>query len=626
MKKGVLAISLFIFLISFSFVAAENLTKVGEAYSCLRDSIEDRGCDTLSSEERFFSLLALNKCEAEVLSDSVNNECWPSSSCNVKSTAQAILSLDSAGQNTDDAQTWLLNQKKIPIDMIWYLQVESTDPVSCSVDYDSSSYPFTIGENKKIDRNAGPCLTVSNDNPYWFRVSASSQLGCYEKEFIISCSPNNEGSNSFLTTLLFTKENSPTIYVTKEVNTAPAGGDTIEKVNSFCFSTRASCDYEGSLWSALVLDSQGKDVSAFMPYLVAMAEDNPQYLPESFLYSLTADIDYRIKLLLKQKASSYWRESGDRFYDTALALLPFQNEDPVEKINSKEWLLSPNIQDENGCWEGNIRNTAFVLNSIWPSLAPRDLDDDNGGNDTTLDCINSGYYCTSSLSCDSYGGNILDPYSCSGFSICCSVGPPPGDEFCSDRGGIVCSANKNCVDGIKDYSVAGLGYNEVCCIAGTCEAGENGRGGSGETFDCEVYEGVCRSSGCGDNEEESARYSCEFGDACCVEKLGGDPEKAPKGLIWIFLILIILAVLGILFSDRLRRMLFRFKSRGKSGSGARGPRRPRPPEYPAPLMGPPRRMPMPQRFSPSSGQRPRPRLKSQGELDDVLKKLKDMGR
>ena len=672
MEKRVLILFLFILLIGFPIVTAENTTKVEEAYSCLEGKIDDKTCASLTSEEKFFSLLALGKCKQEILDDSLNNESWGG----IKPTAQAILALKDAAEDTTAAENWLLSQKATAVgEMVWYLEIESNEATTCTITYDDSPYEVFIRENKTIDQGAGPCLDLSA-NQYWLEISTTSP-GCYEKEFEISC--GQEGDPGFLTTLLFTKPESDTIHVLAETHTAQAGGTTAEQINSFCFSTTGSCDYEGSLWAVIVLDSLGHDVNSFMPYLISTAEDNAQYLPKAFLYILFKGLPegtgYRTTLLSKQKLDKYWRESDDKFYDTAVALLPFQGSDePTEKVNSKEWLVSERVQDVNGCWEGNIRNTAFLLYSIWPDLGPLDRDGDGNGDgngdgtdcgnnicevgedtsscpvdcdntdcgdnvcdlsenpntcpadcedgngDVTLDCGENNYDCRSSLSCYADEGFILD-YSCAGTYVCCSVSAQ--QEFCEDRGGIVCDSGERCVDGIVE-NTQDLDYGEVCCVGGTCQ--ETGPGGPGGA-DCEISGGTCRSFQCDEDEEETPFYSCVSGQVCCVEKTTPPSPGGAVWIIWTILILIILVVLAILFRNQLRKILFRLKSRGKPGRpgrpGSWRPGRPGPPpKYPAPLVGHPRRMPMPQRFTP----RARPRPKPKGELDDVLKKLKDMGK
>ena len=84
--------------------------------------------------------------------------------------------------------------------------------------------------------------------------------------------------------------------------------------------------------------------------------------------------------------------------------------------------------------------------------------------------------------------------------------------------------------------------------------------------------------------------------------------------------LIILVILGIVFKDKLRHFWFRIKSKGKFRPGPKGSGmifngRP----------APPRRM-VPQRKTiPVRRVLPRAR-KTDGELSDVLKKLKEMGK
>ena len=627
MKRALIFITLLIFLFSFSFVAAENATKIGNAYTCLGEKITERDCSTLTSEEKFFSLLSLNRCGAEVVADSVDDECWPSSGCTIKDTAQAILSLNRADQDTAKAETWLAEQKAIPGHIVWYIQVDSNEAMGCEVTYAGDKHTFSVALDKKVTGgNLGRCLDVSS-NGYWLEVSSSTQSLCYDEEYEISCNKN------FLSNLLFTKSGSSTINVLDETQTAPANGATLEKINSFCFSTGARCDYEGSLWASMVLDKRGKDVSGFLPYLITMEEDNFRYLPESFLYMLTQNTDYSLRLLAKQKPSNnglYWSESGDRFYDTALALYPFRQQAVEEKENSQEWLLTDGIQGENGCWEDNIRNTGFLLYSIWPEYAP--LGDDwfngedgngtgNGTGSSTLDCFDEGYFCRPSSSCYSDQGQILNDYSCAYPNVCCSVQSTPLDELCEDLDGTVCDFNEECKNGMVE-DTEGLLYGETCCIGGTCEASSY----TPPENDCEDSGGLCRSFGCNDGEEGTNLYSCESGETCCVNTFPDEQGKS-KWIIWVLVILVILIVIALVFRDKLRRILFGAKTKMGRGdarpSYGSGPRPPRPPEFPAPLVGGPRRMPTPTgRTTPRQGG---PQFRSQKELDDVLVKLKDMG-
>ena len=133
MKKGVLFSILFIFLIFSIFPSADaalNATqekqRVDLAYSCLQNKVNtSASCSSLSTEEKIFTLLALNRCQSELITDSSNTgECWPSGSCRIKTTAQAVLALDHVGADTIKAEAWLLNQTRGTTDLTWFLEIE----------------------------------------------------------------------------------------------------------------------------------------------------------------------------------------------------------------------------------------------------------------------------------------------------------------------------------------------------------------------------------------------------------------------------------------------------------------------------------------------------------------------
>ncbi len=622
MEKGARVVLMFVFLVlvlSLAFVSAQNETteteKINKAYQCLNDKVQGN-CEQLSSlQEKTFSLLALDECQAELVRVSSNDgECWSSGNCKVKDTAQAVLALDNTNAEVSSAEAWLLSQKSSPTDINWYLEIDTNEASTCTISYSGSSYTVDINEDKTFSNDAGRCLFLTQDD-YWLQISSS----CLDETFEVSC------DKDFLTTLLFQESGESTVHVTDKASSAAAGGTISEKVESFCFGTN-SCDYEGSLWSALVLDSLGNDVSAFLPYLIVKADENERFLPEAFLYLLTGNEDYRSSLLSKQKSNKWWAESGDRYYDTAMALYPFQNENPQEKQNAKDWLLS--VQDEEGCWEGNIRNTGFLLASIWPQDFKSGT---GGGTGGVLDCKAAGYYCMSGASCT---GEILDEYSCPSLFRCCSQ--PQEFETCSELGGEICSSNQICRGG-DETNTADLTRGQVCCVGGSCETETVTQQPENE---CEEKGGICKFT-CKTGESQTS-YDCEAsGAVCCIFEgaSGGTGEKGGYWWIWTLLILIVLAVVGIIFRDKLREWWLKLKSgfgKGKgsgssSGSGRpRGPPRHGFPSFPSrkhPIRPPERRILLPKEpDKPRSPPKPLKKSGSQKELDDVLKKLKEMGK
>jgi len=565
--------------------------KVEKAYDCLKDKIEDRECDDLSLEEQIFSLLAVGKCRSEVNDDSKSDECWPKSGCKIKTTAQAILAL----KGDSKAEEWLISQNTTTSDLNWYLQIDSSEPTSCTIEYTGSSSTINIGEDKKINSAAGSCLPLSSGD-YWFRILPS----CYDEEFEISC---NQG---FYSNLLFKKSDSPTIHVSEKTNSASAEGSTTEKINSYCFGNSASCDYEGSLWAALVLDKEDYDVTAFYPYLITMAEesDNEKYLPEAFLYALLGDV-YRNDLLMKQKTEGWWSESGNKYYDTALALYPISDE-PLEKQKTQEWLLG--AQDDDGCWQGNILNTAFLLHSLWP----RATSGGNGDGDDE-DCEDKGYYCLTKLDCEGLDGTEMGFGGCSGAQVCCDEDKPLSS--CSELNGDVCNSGERCVGGRQEEVADDLSSGEICCVGGRCEESS-----TPTTSECEDNGGICEDF-CRDGYETNFLYDCGSDDFCCMK----ETKKSSYIWIWILIILIILVVVGIMFKDKLRRFWFKLKSKfggSRPGPGPGGPFFSPPPSSTMPIRRAPRRIMPPRRRAPA--RRP-PARKKPTDFDNVLKKLKEIG-
>jgi hypothetical protein len=598
MNKNFIFIILFIAILNLSLVSSltlnssEQQKRINQAYSCLDNKIKSK-CSLLSTEEKIFSVLATGQCKQELISSAKNGECWTQTTgdCKIKTTAQAILALNNFGSNTQKQINWLLNKTKNPTELVWYLQIDSNGAASCTINYRGQIYNVNIDENKFLSNNAGACLNVA-ENGYWFQISPS----CYNEDISISC------NKDFFTSLLFRKATSSTINVLPEISSASTGGTTKEKVESLCFVEGNSCNYEGTLWATLVLSFLGQETKQYMPYLVALADENPRFIPESFLAYITGDNAYKTNLISKQKENSYWLESGDKFYDTALALYPLKKEAITEVENSKNWLLTN--QDKNGCWQDNLRNTAFILFSVWPKEFSTET--------STKNCEDSGFFCTTVGSCE---GEILSSYSCPSSYKCCSK--RPAQTTCSELGGIICSRNQRCIGG-NTLLTPDLKFEEVCCTnGGSCqETGE-----SPKPSECENQGGSCRIGSCGDKENEVS-FSCTTqSEVCCFTKI---KEKKSSLWIWVLIILIALVILGIIFKEKLRHYLFKIKnSFGKGGPTGTTTKTPpkAPPYYPQPVH-----RTVEKHYIPVQTKTPIRKASSNKELDEVLKKLKEMSK
>jgi hypothetical protein len=611
--------------------------RVEKAYTCLEDTIDERKCEDLKTQEKIFAVLATGKCKSELLDDSKDEKCWPKSNCDIKNTAQAILALDRVNVDTTAAVDWLKTKTMVPTDLIWYLEIETKGEAFCTIGYDNREYSINIAEDKMIDTSAGICLSLS-ENSYWLTVSPT----CYDKEFEISCT----GEGSFLTTLLFRERGSPALHVIDRVNSAAEGAKTIEKINSRCFTTGSTCDYLGSLWSTSVLGRLGEDISSYVPYLITSAKNNLKYFPYPFLYLSAGYEDYQTNILERQINNQYWKESTDRYYDTALALLPFSGRELDQKDSAIEWLFS--TQAEEGCWDGkNIRNNAFLLYSIWPKDVSGVAIGGEGPVVPDNDCRESNYFCIPEIECDD--GDVLPAFggSC-GMSVCCAV--EAEQETCESKDGETCRSGYYCSEGKSIEGLPDIKSWETCCVGGTCEIktlGEPDKPSDIE-YTCETEsDGFCEPGACSKGYVEDSDYSCESGKVCCVYEESPRPDKKSYLWLWLLFGLIVLLVIAIIYRDKIKEYIGNMKGdekddfpkgRGPPGMGPsmqprRYPlniRRPTPsmPTYNrSPTSPPPTRKILPRQTLPIKKTLPqKPKEKSPKELDDVLKKLKEMSR
>ena len=625
MKK--LGATLFVLILALAFVVAQDnetgedeseepLGQIDKAYQCLQDKLDGKEQSSLSLQEAVFSTLALGSDDklTEAIEDFEGTNCWPQTSCKLKDTAQVLLAYNRINKDTDDIKSWIISKNKTPTELTWYLQIDisSHEATSCDLTYDDNTYNININEDMTLSGSTGSCLSVSSSG-FWLKVNNN----CIDKTFTTSC------EKDFITSLLYQRTASDTIFISPNTHSASELGETEETINSKCFSTGSSCDYEGSLWAALALDHLGNDPSPYLPYLLAMSDygSNTKYFPSSFLYIFTNGNDQYNEVVQSQQQGQYWQMQNtpyNRFYDTSLAFLSLSGSSATAEVESaKTYLLD--VQQTEGCWNNeDIRDTAFVLYSGWPrAVSGGGSGGPSGG--TTETCESEGYTCVSGYNaCISAGGNTLS-YSCDSLNICCSVSPAL--ETCAQQGGEICSASKTCSGTTMQTS------DGTCCL-GSCEEEietENA---------CKSFGGFCDQPGsCKSNEEEDSTLSCDsVSEVCCVKK-----DSSSIGGIWIWIIsliiLIALVVVGIIYRKQLQLMIYKMRKKkgGPSATGMAGRRPPFPPasggmnrtQIRSPMMRKPATQRAPMR---RGAAQPRRFSKSDKELEDTLKKLKDMSK
>ncbi|MEK6888737.1 MAG: hypothetical protein AABW80_01375 [Nanoarchaeota archaeon] len=614
MRKGLMLLAFAFGLIVFSGIvfAAENDTSgenIDKAYQCLKGEIDKR--TSLSFQEAVFSTLALGSYKENL--KVIDNEkygsqsCWPKSGCKIKETGQALLALDRAGRNTDPIEKWLLGKNGTADDLSWFLEIDirNQQVATCSIKYKGLTGNVQIGADSKISGSAGSCLSIS-DSDYLLKIRES----CLGEEFAISC------NQDFVTTLIYQKtrgdnkdclgENNITCFVSGETHAASSLGTTVEKIKASCFKSGGRCDYEGSLWAAIALAKTGNNIDIFAPYLLALAEDSGRYFPEAFLLSLIGDDDSFDSVIQQRKQGQFWEIQGspyNRFYDTALGLLGLNSRSGSTEVEATQsYLLG--IQTREGCWNNNnIRDTAFLLYTGWQKSSGG-----GGSGGSSALCEEAGFSCERLSECQAIGGSTKENFECTGVGICCSLEVPK--TSCEAEGGAVCSGNTEC-DGRTFEASSG----QACCL-GACipTVVEN---------ICEdSIGGTCRFSCEGKESATSDSCGLDAGSICCVK----EKSSGGSGMVWIIILIILIIIIALAILYRHKIQLWWHSRKGDFKS--------RPVVKPGiPPAGTYRPMQMRPMFGarPMQGQQParRPapaRSERESELDDTLKKLRDMSK
>jgi len=569
----------------------QNSDKVEDGFDCLEEKAED--CDGLSTEEIALTILAtpdniFDDC-VEELESREKSDHWE----NIKDTALAILALKHAGKDTEPSEEWLMSQNRTPTELTWYLEQDSNEATECHIAYDADGYTVNVDDNKKIDSNAGSCLTRAQSN-FWLQVNPN----CFDEEFSVEC------DKDFIATLLYKNKQSSTIYVLEGTESSPAFGSIKLNVRSKCFG-EGSCDYESTAWATVALLETGHNVEDYIPYVIAMADTNERYLPDAFIYMLTNYEDYATQLVADQKLGNYWeakQSANNKFYDTSLALISLGSSSAEQITKARDWLLFS--QGSNGCWNNDIADTAIVL---W-ALSGRS-GRSSGGSGVTY-CSEANYFCIPSTECVN-GQDVGNNYFCASLSDTCCT--DENLKSCSEYNGEQCASDELCIGNSRQALDALSGD----CCTGVCEERPT------ET-ECEANFYTCMDT-CSEFQESVASYSCDGTQVCCRTKTA-EAKGGLGWLIWtlIILILIVIGALGWIYREKLKLFWFQIKTRfkkdkrkgGSSSPGRPGPRGPPRPGFP------PVRRPRP----PVAPMRRRRTDRRDAAMSDTFKKLREMSR
>ncbi len=589
--------------------AAVSQDVPNKGYQCLESKVGNQS--TLSFEQAIFAGLALGKGSNDKIFNTIkeskktNEACWPAGGCRLKDTAQAALYYKRIGENTDEIVKWIESKNATATGLTWYLEMDILDHTAaeCTVGFDDVIKNIQIQDDMKLGSGAATACFAPSTSGYWLQLADR----CVEKSFEISC------TKDFLTTLLYEKSVGGTIYVSPETHNAAQGAKTTEKIEAKCFKTGSECDYEGTLWAAMVLRSLDIDASNYVPYLQALEEDNLKYFPSAFLYFIQPSQEQYSKIIEQKRSGNFWEIIGSaykKYYDTSLAILALDRSSSVrtEVEQAKSYLATAQLKD--GCWNArdSIVDTGIVLYSAWTrAISIR------GGGGTTAFCSQlAGASCeTDKTACVAAGGKELTIYTClKAREFCCSVKVPV--KTCAEQQGTLCKANEDCLAQTLDSSDSGVCCSTQCALRqnpNTCPS----------TAECKTA--------CGTDEEEKKDVSCGDGRLCCAAK-SPDGEGNYTWII-ILIILIVIVIIAIVYRNKIQMAWYNWRGKVKSvpvtrpgSSGAAtanvqgfGPRPPFSPRMTRPMT---RGFPM--RPSPASTRT----VSKVKELEETMKKLRDM--
>jgi hypothetical protein len=233
------------------------------------------------------------------------------------------------------------------------------------------------------------------------------------------------------------------------------------------------------------------------------------------------------------------------------------------------------------------------------------------------ECESAGYYCVADeFTCIVDAKGNPKNFICQNhFEACCDENVPP-IEGCFAQEGEICAFNEECSGGSLQSSDIGICCTDECISTGEDECSSNS--------DCSGDE-VCRSGEC----VTVARDECTLDDDCldgetCESGSCVAGESGWSVWIWVILFggLIVLVILGIVFKDKLRVMIFKMKGKAKTSKvPPRGnipiTHRRTPPRFGSPTH----RRPVARR--PLENMRPVGRSKDD---DDTFKKLREMSK
>ena len=490
----------------------------------------------------------------------------------IKDTSLATLALNNVGEDMTEEVEWLKTQYVLAFTGgNWYIQVDTAHEGECTLNHDQTgtTHSFSVVEGQ---------ISSSCGDSNWIDFESCISLVGINEDIDVSC----ELGGTYSPSLIW--QTSDEYYLFDQ-------GKNMNLENGCFLTNQGSCSCEYSGYAAWVLDKLGEETYV-NPYLRFKCPSN--IARNAFLYMLLDSSDtgqYSTWLKGAQWPDGSWgvdeEGAGEEEY-TALAILALKQKASSNSANirdASEWLATQQMDD--GSWNGNIRDTAFILYVLYgKDYIPYDggVDDGNycgdGYMDDEEDCevdthcnVTLGEICIDSCECvleseTNETGNPQDPDE-----------DPCGDGFCDRLGGESCSS---CRMDCLDY----------------CGEDDGDDDGDDDDYDDEE---------CVDDDD------CGDGERC--NKASNKCEKKSSWLKWLVAVLAVLLGVAIFYYVYMR--YFKDKTSGKKRGGKQPPK-----ASPFPFKTTRQRVPIKRpATNPNLARRD---SKLEKELEESLKKARDV--
>jgi len=587
MKTKILISTILMLLISFGFVAAEFSAQAGYDWlSAQGSSTEGFDGDVYTTS---LAIMALDEggydtsgYEDWLNSQMATNYCFPGAACTTKDTAMAVIALQEVQDDTnfDYIEEWyesVLQGATFSGD--WLLEIATSGSGICTFEYEISNVSYET----EVEVSEGTFPSCGSSNFLNLDECIQTNLIKNNPGLLIGIDCGDlEGD--VVMTLLY--RSATTYYLLNNQDS-----DVAEfEVNNGCFAsgTSGSCHEESSLYANWALNLMGSDINS----LIYLKEnyDSSSTMDAAIMYLMTKDTNYLDDLIDYQKTDGSFERN---VFMTALAVHALNDmsiDYSAEIEDAETWLKEQ--QTEDGNWNANIEDTAFVLYAAFSDegvSAASCADNIQNQGEEGVDCGGPCDSCDGTTSECEYDTDCTDlwgdGYECSaGECVYYGVGSCVIDDDC-DFGEVcvsgVCMESDCNSDGICDYPA--YDENAQNCES-DCYCGDGVYDDYEQIYGCSSDEPeVVVEPDCYTDDDCSSGYECVLEECVYVEKSGG------FGWIIIIVVILLLLIGGGFFlwkKGYLAPIINKLKGRKKSSPTFRPPYTPgRPPGMPPSAVG-----------------------------------------